>query len=366
MYLRELSIVNYKNIEQVTVEFVDGINCFCGYNGMGKTNILDVIYYLSMCKSFFNSIDSQNIKHNMEFFVLQGEYFTGDKQENIYCGFKRGRGKQFKRNKKEYDKLMDHIGLLPVVMISPSDSMLITEGSEERRKYMNGVISQYDNAYLEDTIRYQKILKQRNSFLKQSYSSGLFDGDMLEVMDEQMTVIGERVFNKRIEFLNKLLPVFDRYYREISGADEEVGLQYKSQLFNGPFSELLMAARHKDSALQHTSVGIHRDDLELTINGYPLKRSGSQGQQKSFLMALKLAQFEFLFESSGKKPILLLDDIFDKLDQRRVASVLNIVSDSSFGQIFVTDTNRDRVESLIGTIDKKDTIIFDIENGAII
>lgn len=365
MILKHLSVINYKNIGQVDIDFADGINCFCGDNGMGKTNIIDVIYYLSMCKSYFNTIDSQNISHNTDFFVLQGQYLQDNKREDVYCGFKKGKGKQFKCNKKEYDKLVDHIGLIPVVMISPADSMLVTEGSEERRRYMNGVISQYDKSYLLETVNYQHLLKQRNIYLKSVSQKGRIDHDMIDIMDSQLVVYGESIYKKRVEFIQKLLPVFDFYYKSISGGTEDIGLGYNSQLADGDFANQLKQSRQKDISITHTTVGVHRDDLDLSISGYSLKRSGSQGQQKTFLIALKLAQMEFLNKASGKKPILLLDDIFDKLDEKRVTRFLELLTDSSYGQIFITDTNKSRVEKLISSIDFGESKIFNVFNGIV-
>jgi len=365
MILKHLSVVNYKNIAQEDIDFADGINCLCGDNGMGKTNIIDIIYYLSMCKSYFNTADSQNICYDRDFFIIQGQYFQENKKEDVYCGFKRGKSKQFKCNKKEYEKLIDHIGLIPVVMISPADSMLITEGSEERRKYMNGVISQYDKTYLQETVSYGRLLKQRNIYLKNVSFSGKVDADMMDVMDDQLVELGESIYKKRVDFINKLLPVFDSYYKRISGGIEQVGLVYNSQLDDGDFAGQLKQSRGKDLRMTHSTVGIHRDDLHLEISGYSLKRSGSQGQQKTFLIALKLAQMEFLTQASGKKPILLLDDIFDKLDKYRVTRFLQMLAEKKCGQIFLTDTNRERVEELIKDLNFGDAKIFNICNGKV-
>jgi DNA replication and repair protein RecF len=346
MYLKKLSILNFKNYPEAGLAFSPRVNCFTGNNGEGKTNILDAIHYLSFCKSFFNPIDSQNIMHEEPFFLIQGQYELNNGEEEIYCGQKRNQKKQFKRNKKEYQRLADHIGLFPLVMISPADSELITEGSESRRKFMDSVIAQFDREYLEHLISYNKILSHRNAVLKQFGDSGKFDRDSLEIWDDQLIAYGEKVFQKRREFINSFIPIFQRYYELISGGKEQVSLLYNSHLNENSFAETLEKALNRDRAMEYTTVGIHKDDLEFTINGYPLKKYASQGQQKSFLIALKLAQFDFIKNIRKITPIILLDDIYDKLDDLRVKQLMELVSSDNFGQLFITDTHPARLAEL--------------------
>jgi len=347
MNLQDLSLINFKNYSEVELNFSSKINCFIGQNGVGKTNLLDAIYYLSMCKSYLNPIDSQNIKYEEDFFVIQGKYLYKEANESIYCGIKRNKKKQFKRNKKEYQKLADHIGLLPIVMISPMDNNLILDGSDERRKFMDGVISQYDKEYLDSLIRYNRALVQRNKLLKDFYQTRSFDEDTLDIWDEQLIVLGEKIHSVRVKFVEELIPIFQEYYTKISGNKEQVQLVYDSQLFEGEYRDLIKNAIGKDRVVQHTSVGIHKDDLILTLEKYPIKKAGSQGQQKTFLVSLKLAQFDFIKQISGIKPILLLDDIFDKFDRQRVKQIIELVSENHFGQIFITDTSQDRLEEIL-------------------
>ncbi|MCC6690986.1 MAG: DNA replication and repair protein RecF, partial [Bacteroidia bacterium] len=289
MFLKSISLVNFKNYASVDLEFCQGINCFTGSNGEGKTNLLDAIHYLSFCKSFFNPVDSQNILHEAPFFVIQGIVELEGNNEELYCGQKRNHKKQFKRNKKEYDRLAAHIGLLPLVMISPADTDIINEGSESRRKFMDSVVSQFDHAYLDDLISYNKIVAQRNALLKQLAAVGRFENDSLEVWDEQLIVFGKRINKKRTSLIESLLPSFQKYYELISGGNEKVHVSYRSDMNNENFKEILKTAFNKDCALQYSTVGAHKDDLELTLDGYPIKKYGSQGQQKSYLIALKLA-----------------------------------------------------------------------------
>lgn len=347
MNLQDLSLINFKNYSQVELNFSPKINCFIGQNGVGKTNLLDAIYYLSMCKSYLNPIDSQNIKYEEDFFVIQGDYFLQEKKENIYCGLKKGKKKQFKRNKKEYQKLSDHIGLLPVVMISPMDNSLILDGSEERRKFMDTVISQYNKEYLDNLIKYNRVLAQRNKLLKDFYQTRSFDEDTIDIWDEQLIGLGEKIHKVRVSFVEELIPIFQEYYSRISGNNERVKLVYDSPLFEGEYRNLLKSAIDKDRVVQHTTIGIHKDDLVLTLEKYPIKKAGSQGQQKTYLVSLKLAQFDFIKKISGLKPILLLDDIFDKFDRQRVRQIIELVAENHFGQIFITDTNQDRLESIL-------------------
>jgi DNA replication and repair protein RecF len=347
MYLKTLNLINYKNFKNQTFEFNSKVNCFVGSNGVGKTNILDAIYHLSFGKSYFNPIASQNIKHGEDFFVVDGRYSKDLKEEKIIVSLKKGGKKVIKRNSKSYNRFSDHIGLLPLVIISPVDRDLITEGSDLRRKFIDGVISQNDKIYLDQIIRYNKILFQRNSLLKQFYLSRTFDHDTIEIYDEQLSKIGNLIFNKRKEFLELFSPIFFEKYSNISNNKEKVNLNYKSQLKNHRLQDLLISNIEKDKVLQYTSAGTHKDDIEFLIGNYPIKKFGSQGQQKSFLIALKLAQYEVLKAKSGNSPILLLDDIFDKLDSERVKQIIKMVNDSNFGQLFISDTDAKRTENVV-------------------
>ena len=364
MYLKHLHLINFKNILQSELDFLPGINCFVGENGAGKTNVLDALYYLSFCKSYFNPIDSQNVNHEHDFFVIQGVYDRMDDQEHIYCGLKRAQKKQFKRNKKEYPKLADHIGLLPLVMISPADEQLINDGSEQRRKYVDGVISQYDKSYLEDLLRYNRALMQRNVTLKNLRESGSRDYSMLELWDDQLDQLAQRIYTKRVVFINELVPVFQHYYAYVSEGKEEIALQYRSHLQDGHLKDHLLAVRSKDVMLGYTTKGIHKDDLELQLNGYSIKKTASQGQKKTFLIALKLAQYEFIKRHNGLKPILLLDDIFDKLDAKRSSQLLQLVAEDKFNQIFITDTKKEYLMNILGSTGKPFRI-FEVHDGCI-
>ena len=347
MYLKKIALVNYKNFSSISFDFEKKINCFTGFNGVGKTNVLDAIYNLAITKGYFNSIAVQNIQHNKEFFVIEGVFENEGREELISCSLKKGQKKVVKRNGKEYEKLSDHIGLIPLVIISPNDTNLITEGSDVRRKFMDSVIAQSDKAYLQDLIAYNKVLQQRNSLLKYFASNLVFDALNLAIYNRQLVDFGERIYKKRKHFSEQFEPIFyDRHVR-ISDSKEQVGFQYHSQLEKHDFLELLERNVEKDRMLQYTSVGVHRDDLFYTIEGYPIKKFGSQGQQKTYLIALKLAEFDFLKLTSQVIPVLLLDDIFDKLDENRVLHIVNLVNDNNFGQLFITDTHSERTEAII-------------------
>ena len=365
MYLKHLNIINYKNIRQAELDFSQGINCFVGKNGAGKTNILDSIYYLSFCKSYFNAIDSQLICHDEDFFVIQGLYNRKSIDENIYAGFKKNQKKQFKKNKKEYSKLSEHIGLLPLVMISPTDERLIVEGGEQRRKYIDSVISQLDKNYLENLIRYNHALFQRNTLLKdrRNHRSGI--NSQLEVWDEQLVRFGNFIFDKRSGFVDDIKPLFQKYYSYISGDSEAVDLVYHSHFQKGDLISLLLESREKDFALGYTTKGIHRDDLDLMLNDYPVRRDGSQGQKKNFLIALKLAQYDFLNTHNGFSPILLLDDVFDKLDAERGNRLIELAGQNNFKQIFITDTQKERLNNIVSVIGKEFSF-FDVDKGNVL
>lgn len=347
MHLSHLSIVNFKNSAEASLDFSEKVNCFLGNNGQGKTNLLDAIYYLSNCKSYFNSIDSQNIKFEEPFFVIQGAFAVREAEEKIYCGVKRGQKKTFKRNQKVYKKLADHIGLLPVVIITPYDSNLILDGSDGRRKFLDVMISQFDKAYLENLVQYNKILQQRNALLKQFAERGTFQKDALEVWDDQLILRGEAIYERRKSFLTDFIPVFNKYYQELSQGGERVELKYNTSLHETGFRELLEQNLHKDRISTYTSKGLHKDDLEFVISDHQLKKFGSQGQQKSFLIALKLAKFDYIKSQKGFSPILLLDDIFDKLDENRVSYLLDSIANNDLGQTFITDTSLEKVPELL-------------------
>lgn len=349
MHLEKLSLVNFKNYKQAELDLSATINCFIGHNGAGKTNLLDAVYYLSMCKSYLNPIDSQNVLFSESFFVVQGIWNKKEKKDHVYCAVKKGTKKVVKKNKVAYEKLADHIGQFPVVMISPYDRNLILEGSEVRRKWMDGIIAQFNRAYLEDLIRYTKVLEQRNALLKSVAVYGFFEPESIEVWNEQLVTYGERIASVRQTFLNDFIPIFQKYHSWLTEGSEEVSLEYKSQLIDGDFSTLLKDTERIDQKKQYTTVGTHKDDLVFLINGLPIKKFGSQGQQKSYLIALRLAQFELLHELLGERPLLLLDDIFDKLDNDRVARLMKMVDNQEFGQVLLTDTDWTRVQNVFET-----------------
>ncbi len=346
MILRNLSLVNFRNYEQLEVACSERINCFTGLNGSGKTNLLEAIHYLALCKSFLNPSDTLNIKFEAPFFVIQGEFVREDgTEETIYCGVKKGVKKVFRKNGKDYDRLSDHIGLIPLVVVNPSDGVLIMGGSEERRRFMDSVISQYDRHYLDHLISYNRVLSQRNALLKQ-LSKGNGEMATMEVLDLQLAQHGIIIHEKRKEFIGKIKPLFHNFYAILAGETEDVTIEYDSVLQSKSFAQALDDSRRKDLALEYTTTGIHRDDLDFKINGYSLKKSGSQGQQKSFLISLKLAEYRLLDISTGRKPLLLLDDIHDKLDADRVYRLMELVCSSDFGQLFITDTGAGRMHVL--------------------
>lgn len=359
MILEKLSLINYKNIQSATLELSPKMNCFIGHNGAGKTNVLDAIYYLSFCHSANNPVDSQVIRHGEEFLMIEGMYAP---KLTITCGLKRGQKKHFKKDKKEYKRLSEHIGLIPVVTVSPSDTLLIEGGSEERRRLMDLVISQYDRSYIEALNRYNKALQQRNTMLKAEEEP---DAEVMSLWEEQMASTGEEIYRKRDSFVKEMVPVFQHYYERISGNKEQVSLNYVSHCQRGPLLEVIQRDRLKDRAVGYSLHGIHRDDLEFTLAGHQMKREGSQGQNKTFVVSLKLAQFEFLKRTNTQTtPLLLLDDIFDKLDAQRVEQIVNLVAGDDFGQIFITDTNRDHLDQILSA-SSHDYKIFYVEGGEI-
>ena len=377
MILRKLSILNYKNICEAQLELSPKMNCFIGPNGAGKTNVLDVVYYLSFCRSASNPIDSQVIRHEEAFCMIEGEYEDEMRKEKremengsvtphyeiVSVGMKRGQKKHFKRNKKEYRKLSEHIGLIPLVVVSPSDTFLIEGGSEERRRLMDMVISQYDRSYIDHLSRYNTALAQRNSLLKMEDQTP--DPALMQIWEEQMAEEGEQIFLRRRSFVEELIPVFQEYYQQISQHRENVGLNYVSHCQRGPLLEVIQRDRIKDLAVGYSLHGVHRDDLEFTLDGHLMRREGSQGQNKTYVIALKLAQFDFLKRTASQTtPLLLLDDIFDKLDASRVEQIVKLVSGDSFGQIFITDTNRDHLDQILSS-SALDYKIFHVEDGMI-
>lgn len=363
MILKKISILNYKNIQVADLTFSPKLNCLIGHNGEGKTNLLDAVYYLSFCRSAFNPIDSQVITHDCDFFVLDGLYLNdmGD-EERIYCGMKRGTRKRFKRNQKEYKRLSQHIGLIPLIFVSPADTALIDGGSDGRRRFLDMVISQLDHSYIELLSRYNKALTQRNALLKAEQEP---DRALMEILEQEMATQGEAIYAKRDAFVREFIPVFQTIYDHVSGCHETVSLQYISHAQRGPLLDVIQRDRHKDRAVGYSLHGIHRDDLEMMIGGYQLKREGSQGQNKTYVLALKLAQFDFLKRTaSSTTPLLLLDDIFDKLDAGRVERIVNMVAGDAYGQIFITDTNRDHLDSILSrhSFDYK---LFEVVHGEI-
>jgi DNA replication and repair protein RecF len=342
MYLKQLTLTQYKNIRSKTFDFNPKINCFVGDNGKGKSNILDAIYHLAFGKSYFNPIASQNIQLGEDFFVVEGRYEREEREEKIVCSLKKGQKKVMKRNGKVYEKLSDHIGLIPTVIISPADRDLIAEGSSTRRKFMDGVIGQTDAVFLQNLIEYHKILSQRNALLKFFALNNTFESDTLAVYNDQLSQRSTALYEKRKAFMETFIPVFNTRYQDISEGNERVDLEYESQLHQNSHKALLESSLEKDKILQYTSTGIHKDDINFLLEAQPIKKFGSQGQQKTFLIALKLAQFDFLKKQTGGAPLLLLDDAFDKLDQKRVTQIISLVDQNDFGQIFLTDTHEER------------------------
>lgn len=362
MKLEHLSIVNYKNIREAELDFSEGVNCLVGKNGMGKTNLLDAIYYLSFCKAFNGVADSQAVTHGEEYFMLSGSYELNGQPEEIRSGYKLRSKKSFKRGGKEYQRLSDHIGLLPIVMLTPADSVLLQGGSEERRKLMDMIISQFDKPYLNALIRYNQALQQRNSLLKQAAEQTV-DPLLFQACEEQMDFYGRQIYAARRQFVDGFEPVFQEFYSQISLDRERVTLSYTSHFSQGEsLVTLLGNVRGRDLALGYTTRGAHKDDLQFMLGDQPMKQIGSQGQNKTFLVGLKLAQFDFLRRMGHTTPILLLDDIFDRLDGDRVEQIIRLVAGSNFGQIFITDTNREYLDRIIDRCTETYRL-FEVEDG---
>lgn len=361
MIIERISLLNFKNIAEAELTFSPKMNCLFGQNGMGKTNLLDAVYYLSFTKNHNNLADSQLIRHGEDFCVLQGFYQDGDKPEEVYCGIKRKHRKAFKRNKKEYDRLSEHIGLIPLVMVSPDDINLIRGGSDERRKFVDMIISQYDREYLHSLIQYNKALFQRNSLLK---GEAIPDDSLLDILEEQLAYAGNTIHAGRQDFFNRFLPVFKEYYQEISSGGEWIDMRYESHLNDASLIQLLADRRGRDRLLGYTTAGIHKDDFDFLLDDYLIRKTGSQGQNKTYLVALKLAQFAFLSKKGPSTPILLLDDVFDKLDAQRVEKIIQLVARPEFGQIFMTDTNRHYLNDILASIGQQYKL-FEVRSGAI-
>lgn len=363
MVIYSLSVINYKNIVQADLAFSPKINCFIGSNGEGKTNLLDAVYYLSFCRSSNTPLDAQVVRHEQDSMAIQGVYMDDDgNEEVISAGVFPGKRKRFCRNRKPYQRLAEHIGLVPLVMVSPQDNVLVTGGGEERRKFLDTVISQYDNIYLDSLIKYNRALQQRNVLLRGEAEP---DPTVIFIFEEIMAAEGEIIFSKRRSFVELLTPIFQDYYTTVSSGKEKVELVYTSHCMRGPLLGVIQEGRAKDRIMGYSLHGIHRDELDMRLDGYPIRREGSQGQAKSFLVALKFAQLELL-KRVGRHtvPLLLLDDIFDKLDAGRVAQIVNLVAGDGFGQIFITDTNRDHLDSILAAT-QSDYRLFNVKGGEV-
>ena len=359
MRIEKIAIVDFKNISDEQVVLAEGINCFVGDNGAGKTNILDAVHYLSLARSMHTIADTQSVKHGAEGFIIDGSFLCSERRERVVCSYTRRGGKLLKRNGKEYDKLSEHVGHFPIVVVAPADTALISDAAEERRRYINRLISQIDRTYLAALMRYNGALQERNKLLKASPAE-----DMLLIYDGMLGAAADTIYRKRKEAIERMLPLVAHYYALLSEGREEVGIEYRSELHNAPLAEILLACRQKDIVNEHTTAGVHRDDIAFTIAGYPLRKYGSEGQQKSFLIALKLAEYALMAEHTGMRPILLLDDLFDKLDMRRVAQLLKLVGGDDFGQILITDCNKHRLEHTLG-VAEADYKLFTISDGGI-
>ena len=375
MHLSALKLSNFKSYADLDVDFCSNVNCLVGNNGVGKTNLLDAVYYLSFCKSYFNAVDTQNIRQGEEFFAIHGTYKSSDPglgegsaraEETlpVSCIVRKNQPKQLKWCKKVCKTFSEHIGRIPLVIISPVDQQLILGGSEVRRKFIDGVISQTDKGYLDHLLQYQKALDQRNRLLKQFYDDRQWDEAAISVWDDQLVRHGQILYDGRRSFLNDFLPLFAEYFSWIAGSSEQAGVEYLTHA-DTPLQQQLVEARQSDKYALYTTVGPHKDDLEFTIGPFSVKRFGSQGQQKTFMMALKLAQFEYIYRRRGVKPILLLDDIFDKLDLLRVTQLIQLVGSDRFGQVFLTDTQPGRVEQVFNQIPQVDHRIFTVTPGTL-
>lgn len=356
MIVRKLTLTHFKNHSEKHFELSPQINCFVGNNGVGKTNILDALYYLSVGKSFLGNTDSQNIENDEDFFAIHAEVENQDKEDLIKIIYSKDAKKSIKKNEKAYDRMADHVGYLPSVIISPYDSNLISDSGESRRRFLDSMISQTDSEYLYDLIQYQKTIQQRNALLKYFSKNRTYDQDSLDIYNDPITQFGTKIFEKRKAFVDQLNPIIQHFYEIISGGKEKIDVTYESHLSEVNFTQLLEENRERDRQLTYTSKGIHKDDLVFEMNKILIKKIGSQGQQKSFLISLKLAQINRIKELTGKSPILLLDDIFDKLDDHRVSQLISLVNKENFGQMFISDTHRERTESVVKRINEESKI----------
>lgn len=365
MFLESISLQNFKNYLDLKTSFSDGINTIVGQNGSGKTNLLDAIYYLCFTKSAINNIDSQNVNHEQDYFLIHGEFRVEPKKVKVNCAFKKGDKKSFLLNSKPIEKASEYIGTFPLVMIAPGDTEIIQEGSEMRRKFVDGMISQVSSDYLEELFKYHRQLKQRNSFLKQHEYRQTPDPIVLDAYDNYLIKSGKTIADYRQKVLEDFLPIFQNHYKNLSDNKEQVDIQYQSDFLGEDFEVKFRSYRDKDIEKQRTVCGIHRDEFLFLIDGYPLKKFGSQGQQKSFLIALKLALYDVLKEKKGLKPIILLDDIFDKLDDLRIQKLVSMIADHHFGQIFITDARPERTEHFMSGIEDQIKIL-EVSDGQLL
>ena len=358
--LEKIVISDFRNIHLQELDFSPNINCISGNNGEGKTNLLDAIYYLSMTKSAFSASDKFNFRHGTEEFSLSGAYRMENGLSSRFALKMNSRGeKKVRRDDKQYPKVSDHIGALPIVMVSPADISMISDSGEERRRFANAVLSQMDREYMSSLQQYNRLLLQRNRMLK----GAELDLALLEVMDMRMSALAEPVYHARKRFVEELKPIVSDCYQALSGGSESIGIEYDSELTKASLEDLLASSLEKDKILKYTSSGIQRDDFIFTMNGHPIRRFGSQGQQKSFLVALKFAQYEIMKRNYGFAPILLLDDVFDKLDMSRISNLLQMVASNDFGQIFITDSNKVRMSAIVDGL-TQDRAYFETAAGS--
>jgi DNA replication and repair protein RecF len=362
VFLRKLNLFHFKNIVEARFEFERDVICLLGKNGSGKTNLLDAIYYLSFTKSAINPSDSQNVQQGQNQFINKGEFELNGRKKEVICSFQLGQKKVIREDGQDYIKFSEHVGKYPVVLIAPQDIELIWDGSEMRRKFFDTLISQLDKIYLENLIAYTNHLKQRNSLLRMFSETGSVDRDLLASYDQQIIPAGNYINTKRQNFVVDFLPFLTKHYKFLSESNEEVNIQYKSDLQKTDFESLLQTHLQRDILLQRTSTGVHRDDFDFQMNGNELKKFGSQGQQKSFLIALKLAEFQCIAEAKQFKPIVLLDDIFDKLDDQRIRQLMRLVSQGAFGQLFLTDARQTRSQEILKEA-QVGAQVFKVENG---
>ena len=357
--LEKIVISDYRNIQLQELEFSPNINCISGNNGEGKTNLLDSIYYISMTKSAFAASDKFNLRHGAEEFSLAGTYRMENGLSSRFALKMTSKGeKKVRRDDKPYQKISEHIGVLPVVLVSPADVSMVSESGEERRRFVNSVLSQMDREYMSAMQQYNRLLLQRNTMLKEPD----LDRSLLEVIDMRVSMLAEPIYQARKRFVEQLKPVVAEYYKALSGDSEQVDIEYESELSKAGLEQLLASSFERDRILKHTTTGIHRDDFAFRMNGHPIRRFGSQGQQKSFLVSLKFAQYEIMKKNYGFAPILLLDDVFDKLDMGRISNLLQMVASNDFGQIFITDSNKVRMSGIVDKL-TQDRAYFETIGG---